>query len=62
MGHEVYLFLDGFFGYHQIQIAPQDGYKMILRSISLGGYAIWAQKCALYVPKSGEQIFQRLFG
>jgi hypothetical protein len=29
VGREVYLFLDGFFGYHQIQIAPEDGYKMI---------------------------------
>jgi hypothetical protein len=27
IGHEVYLFLGGFFGYHQIQIAPKDHYK-----------------------------------
>ncbi len=27
VGHEVYLFLDGFFYYHQIQIAPRDYYK-----------------------------------
>jgi hypothetical protein len=46
VGHEVYSFLDGFFGYRQIQIALEDGYKMIFRSICLGGYAIWAQKCA----------------
>ncbi len=60
--HEVYLLLDGFFGYHQIQIAPGDGYKMIFRSICLGAYAIWTEKCVPYVPKSGEQNFQRLFG
>jgi hypothetical protein len=52
------LFLDGFFGYHQIQIALRVGYKMIFRSICLGGYAIWAKKCAPYAPKSGEQIFK----
>jgi hypothetical protein len=27
ISHEVYLFLDGFFGYHQIQIALKDHYK-----------------------------------
>jgi hypothetical protein len=27
--HEVYHFLDGFFGYHQIMIAPKDRYKNI---------------------------------
>ncbi len=27
VGHEVYLFLDGFSYYHQIQIAPRDCYK-----------------------------------
>jgi hypothetical protein len=26
-GHEVYLFLDGFFGYHQIMIALENRYK-----------------------------------
>jgi hypothetical protein len=26
--YEVYSFLDGFFGYHQIQFAPKDHYKM----------------------------------
>jgi hypothetical protein len=28
VNHEVYLFLDGFFGYHEIQITPKDHYKM----------------------------------
>ncbi len=27
-GHKVYLFLDGFFGYHQIMIAPKDTHKV----------------------------------
>jgi hypothetical protein len=27
VGHEVYSFLDGFFKYHQIQIAPKDRYN-----------------------------------
>jgi hypothetical protein len=27
VGHEVYTFLDGFSGYHQISIAPEDQYK-----------------------------------
>jgi hypothetical protein len=27
MGHEVYSFFNGFFGYHQIMMAPKDGYK-----------------------------------
>ncbi len=26
--HEVYTFLDGFFKYHQISIAPEDQYKI----------------------------------
>jgi hypothetical protein len=26
--HEVYSFLDGFFGYHQIMITPKDRYKI----------------------------------
>ncbi len=29
VGHEVYLFLDGFFGYHQIMIAHEDRYKIV---------------------------------
>jgi hypothetical protein len=28
IGHEVYSFLDGFFGYHQIMIALEDMYKI----------------------------------
>jgi len=27
VGHEVYLFLDGFFNYHEIMIAPKNRYK-----------------------------------
>jgi hypothetical protein len=27
-GHEVYSFLDGFSGYHQITITPEDRYKI----------------------------------
>ncbi len=27
VGHEVYSFLDGFFGYHQIMITLEDRYK-----------------------------------
>jgi hypothetical protein len=27
VGHEVYSFLDGFFGYHQIMITLKDRYK-----------------------------------
>jgi len=36
--HEVYSFLDGFFGYHQIMIALQDRYKL---HPSLIGELIW---------------------
>jgi hypothetical protein len=38
-GHEVYSFLDGYFGYHQIQIACEDHYKMAL--IMDWGMFIW---------------------
>ncbi len=50
------MFLDGFFGYHQTQIAPKDHYKMtfIMDWGVLGGNAIWIQKCVTYIPKSGE--------
>jgi hypothetical protein len=36
-GHEVYYFTDGFLGYHQIRIAPEDRYKTIF-AIEWGSY------------------------
>ncbi len=39
VGHEVYLFLDGFFGYQQIQIASKDRYKMTF--ITDWGVFVW---------------------
>jgi len=29
VGHEVYLFLDGFLGYHQIMFAQEDRYNIV---------------------------------
>jgi hypothetical protein len=37
--HEVYLFLDGSFGYRQIQIAPKNHYKMAF--ITNWGAFVW---------------------
>jgi hypothetical protein len=37
--HEVHLFLDGYFGYHQTQIACEDRYKMAL--ITDWGAFVW---------------------
>jgi hypothetical protein len=39
VNHEVYLFFDGFFGYHQIQITPKEHYKMAF--ITDWGTFVW---------------------
>ncbi len=47
--HEVYTFLKGFSGYHQISIALEDQHKIAFMMFRLGGFsvgcdAIWCQK------------------
>ncbi len=43
-GHNAYSILDGYFGYHQISIAPKDKYKttfVIDWGVYLGSNAFW---------------------
>jgi hypothetical protein len=64
VGHEVYLFLDGFSSYHQIMITQEDRYNIVfiirLGSFCLGSHAIWVQKCSTNLSTGGEYSFQRL--
>ncbi len=63
VGHEVYSFLDGFFEYHQIMIAPKDRYKIAF-IINWGAF-VWVVmpfrfKNVTNLSTSGEYSFQRI--
>jgi hypothetical protein len=58
VGHEVYTFLDGFLGYHQISIALEDQYKTTF-VIDWGGFcmgcnAFWGKKWTTYLTKGNH--------
>jgi hypothetical protein len=57
--YETYSFLDGYLGYHQIFIAPEDRYKIVfcnrLWSFCLDGDAIWCKKWATNFLESSQQ-------
>jgi hypothetical protein len=60
--HEVYLFLDGFLSYHQIQIAFEDCYNMAKLShigrFWLGGYVVWVQE---FQAPTYQQLVKKAF-
>jgi hypothetical protein len=55
-GHEVYSFIDGFSGYHQIMIAKEDRHKTTF-SIEWGSYQYTVMSCGL---KNAPTIFYRV--
>ena len=48
-GQEVYSFTDGFLGYHQIQIAPEDRHKTTFATKMGYSYALWIEECTCHV-------------
>jgi hypothetical protein len=54
-GHEVYTFFDGFFGYHQISIAPKDQYKIAF--VTDWGVFVWV--VMPFGVKNGPPTYQR---
>jgi hypothetical protein len=55
-GQEVYSFIDGFSGYHQIKIAPEDMYKTIVAT-EWGSYQYIVMPFGL---KNAPTIFSRV--
>jgi hypothetical protein len=55
-GHEAYSFTDGFSGYHQINIAQEDGYKTMF-VIEWGSYQYTVMHFGL---KNAPEIFSRV--
>jgi hypothetical protein len=56
--HDVYSFLDGCCGYHQISIAPEDIYNTTfvkLGSFYLRSNAFWSKEWTSYLPESSKQ-------
>jgi hypothetical protein len=56
-GHEVYTFLDGLFGYHQISIAPEGQYKITF-VIDLGAF-VWVVMS--FGVNNGPPTYKRVF-
>ena len=58
-GHEMYSFLDGFSGYNQVLVAPEDRVKdnicNRMGSLCFKRYDIWIKECPCYVPKDGTR-------
>ncbi len=61
LGHEIYTFLDGYFGYHHISITLEDQYKTTF-VINWGAF-IWVvmpfgiKKWTAYLSKGNHQSF-----
>jgi hypothetical protein len=55
-GHEAYLFTDGFLGYHQIKIAPEDRYRTTF-STEWGSYQYTVMSFGL---KNAPKIFSKV--
>jgi len=55
VGHEIYTFLDGFFGYHWIPIALEDQYKIAF--VIDWGVFVWVVMA--FGVKNGPPTYQR---
>jgi hypothetical protein len=54
--HNVYSFLNGYYRYHQISIAPEDIYKItiVIGSFYLGSDVVWNEKWTSYLSKGSK--------
>ena len=60
-GHEIYSLMDGFSGYNQVQIAPEDQLKTCfimgkyrMGSIRISNNVLWVDECANNLSKSSN--------
>ena len=65
-GHSFYCFLDGYSGYNQIVIAPDDQEKTTFTcpfgTFGLSTHAIWAMQRTSHIPKVYGKYFLRICG
>jgi hypothetical protein len=66
VSHELYSFLDGFSGYHQIMIALEDQYKIAFitdwGAFHLGHHAIQFEECPTHLAKKSKYGLQGILG